>query len=40
LGKLIYASRDRPMTASSSFLMFSFIVYLPMPLIFGRFILA
>ncbi len=35
LGQLIYASRDRPMTAFVAFLMFSIIVYLPMHLIFG-----
>jgi hypothetical protein len=35
LGQLIYASRDRPMTAFVAFLIFSIIVYLPMHLIFG-----
>jgi len=35
LGQLIYASRDRPMTAFVVFLMFSIMVYLPMHLIFG-----
>ena len=35
LGHLIYARRDRPMTAFVAFLIFSIIVYLPMHLIFG-----
>jgi len=35
LGQLIYASRDRPMTAFVVFLTFSIMVYLPMHLIFG-----
>jgi surface polysaccharide O-acyltransferase-like enzyme len=35
LGQLIYASRDRPMTAFVVFLMFSIMVYLPMHLLFG-----
>ena len=35
LGQLIYASRDRPITAFVVFLMFSIMVYLPMHLIFG-----
>ncbi len=35
LGQLIYASRDRPMTAFVVFLMSSIMVYLPMHLIFG-----
>jgi surface polysaccharide O-acyltransferase-like enzyme len=35
LGQLIYAPRDRPMTAFVAFLIFSIIVYLPMHLIFG-----
>ncbi len=35
LGQLIYAVRDRPMTAFVAFLVFSIIVYLPMHLIFG-----
>lgn len=35
LGHLIYARRDRPMTAFAAFLIFSIIVYLPMHLIFG-----
>src|SRR5258705_7165872 len=35
LGRLIYAGRDRPMTAFVAFLIFSIIVYLPMHLIFG-----
>jgi peptidoglycan/LPS O-acetylase OafA/YrhL len=35
LGRLIYAPRDRPMTAFVAFLIFSIIVYLPMRLIFG-----
>ena len=35
LGQLIYAARDRPMTAFVAFLIFSIIVYLPMHLIFG-----
>src|SRR5260370_3568794 len=34
-GQLIYAQRDRPMTAFVAFLIFSIIVYLPMHLIFG-----
>ena len=34
-GQLIYARRDRPMTAFVAFLIFSIIVYLPMRLIFG-----
>ncbi len=34
-GHLIYARRDRPMTAFVAFLMFSIIVYLPMHLSFG-----
>src|SRR6202158_454534 len=35
LGHLIYARRDRPMTAFVAFLIFSIIVYLPLHLIFG-----
>src|SRR5260370_25293235 len=35
LGQLIYAARDRPMTAFVAFLIFSIIGYLPMHLIFG-----
>src|SRR5258707_2235215 len=35
LGQLIYAPRNRPMTAFVAFLIFSIIVYLPMHLIFG-----
>jgi peptidoglycan/LPS O-acetylase OafA/YrhL len=35
LGQLIYAARDRPITAFVAFLIFSIIVYLPMRLIFG-----
>jgi Acyltransferase family len=35
LGQLIYARRDRPMTAFVAFLIFSVLVYLPMRLIFG-----
>jgi surface polysaccharide O-acyltransferase-like enzyme len=35
LGQLVYAWRDRPMTAFVAFLMFSIMVYLPMHLIFG-----
>jgi peptidoglycan/LPS O-acetylase OafA/YrhL len=35
LGQLVYARRDRPMTAFVAFLMFSIMVYLPMHLIFG-----
>jgi peptidoglycan/LPS O-acetylase OafA/YrhL len=35
LGQLIYAVRDRPMSAFVAFLIFSVIVYLPMRLIFG-----
>jgi peptidoglycan/LPS O-acetylase OafA/YrhL len=35
LGQLIYAPRDRPMTAFVAFLIFSIILYLPMHLIFG-----
>ena len=35
LGQLIYASRDRPITAFVVFLMFSIMAYLPMHLIFG-----
>jgi hypothetical protein len=35
LGQLIYAVRDRPMTAFVAFLIFSIMVYLPMRLIFG-----
>jgi peptidoglycan/LPS O-acetylase OafA/YrhL len=35
LGRLIYALRDRPMTAFVAFVIFSVIVYLPMRLIFG-----
>jgi surface polysaccharide O-acyltransferase-like enzyme len=35
LGQLIYAPRDRPMTAFVAFLIFSITVYLPMRLIFG-----
>jgi hypothetical protein len=34
-GQLIYAGRDRPMTAFVAFLIFSIMVYLPMHLIFG-----
>jgi hypothetical protein len=34
-GQLIYARRDRPMTAFVAFLIFSIILYLPMRLIFG-----
>jgi len=34
-GQLIYALRDRPMTAFVGFLVFSIIIYLPMRLIFG-----
>jgi surface polysaccharide O-acyltransferase-like enzyme len=35
LGQLIYATRDRPMTAFGAFLIFSVIIYLPMRVIFG-----
>jgi peptidoglycan/LPS O-acetylase OafA/YrhL len=35
LGRLIYALRDRPMTAFVGFLIFTIIIYLPMRLIFG-----
>jgi len=35
LGQLIYALRDRPMTAFAAFLAFTIIIYLPMRLIFG-----
>jgi surface polysaccharide O-acyltransferase-like enzyme len=35
LGRVIYALRDRPMTAFVVFLVFSIIIYLPMRLIFG-----
>src|ERR1700704_2603166 len=35
LGQLIYAWRDRPMTAFVAFLVFSIVIYLPMRLIFG-----
>jgi Acyltransferase family len=35
LGKLIYARRERLMTAFVAFLIFSIILYLPMHLIFG-----
>jgi hypothetical protein len=35
LGQLIYALRDRPMTAFAAFLIFSIIIYLPMHLMFG-----
>jgi hypothetical protein len=35
LGQLIYAVRDRPMTAFVAFLVFTIIIYLPMRLIFG-----
>jgi Acyltransferase family len=35
LGQLIYALRDRPMTAFVAFLVFSIIIYLPMRLVFG-----
>jgi surface polysaccharide O-acyltransferase-like enzyme len=35
LGQLIYALRDRPMTAFAAFLIFSIIIYLPMRLMFG-----
>jgi hypothetical protein len=35
LGQLIYALRDRPMTAFVAFLIFSIMIYLPMHLIFG-----
>jgi hypothetical protein len=35
LGRVIYALRDRPMTAFAGFLVFSIIIYLPMRLIFG-----
>jgi hypothetical protein len=34
-GQLIYAVRDRPMTAFAAFLAFSIIIYLPLRLIFG-----
>ena len=34
-GQLIYALRDRPMTAFVAFLVFSIVIYLPMRLIFG-----
>ena len=34
LGQLIYALRDRPMTAFAGFLVFSMVIYLPMRLIF------
>src|SRR5258706_3326595 len=35
LGQLIYALRDRPMTAFAAFLIFSIIIYLPMHLMLG-----
>jgi hypothetical protein len=35
LGQLIYALRDRPLTAFVGFLVFTIIIYLPMRLIFG-----
>jgi hypothetical protein len=35
LGQLIQASRDRPMTAFTAFLIFTVILYLPLRLIFG-----
>src|ERR1700738_346983 len=35
LGQLIYAPRDRPMTAFVAFLIFSIMVYLPMRLVVG-----
>jgi hypothetical protein len=35
LGRLIYALRDRPLTAFASFLVFTIIIYLPMRLMFG-----
>jgi peptidoglycan/LPS O-acetylase OafA/YrhL len=35
LGRLIYALRDRPLTAFASFLAFTIIIYLPMRLMFG-----
>jgi surface polysaccharide O-acyltransferase-like enzyme len=35
LGQLIYALRDRPMTAFVAFLVFTIVIYLPMRLIFG-----
>jgi surface polysaccharide O-acyltransferase-like enzyme len=34
-GQLIYALRDRPMTAFVAFLIFTVVIYLPMRLIFG-----
>jgi hypothetical protein len=34
LGQLIYALRDRPMTAFAAFLVFSIVIYLPMRLSF------
>jgi peptidoglycan/LPS O-acetylase OafA/YrhL len=34
-GQLVYALRDRPMTAFAAFLVVSIVIYLPMRLIFG-----
>jgi peptidoglycan/LPS O-acetylase OafA/YrhL len=35
LGQLVYALRDRPLTAFAGFLAFTIIIYLPMRLVFG-----
>jgi hypothetical protein len=35
LGQIIYALRDRPLTAFACFVVFTIIIYLPMRLIFG-----